>query len=55
MKPLTDSDIGGFKEAWFQSTGQQITDDQAREYAPKLMALVQFAIEPSIPQHEEPP
>jgi hypothetical protein len=52
---LSDSDIGSFKEAWFEATGQQISDDQARVYAPKLLALVQFAIEPSIPHHEEPP
>lgn len=52
---LTDSDIGSFKEAWFGATGQQITDDQAREYAPKLIALVQFAIDSTIPYQEEPP
>jgi hypothetical protein len=52
---LTDTDIGSFKEAWFEATGQQITDDQARIYAPKLLALVQFAIEPSIPRRDEPP
>ena len=52
---LSDSDIGSFKEAWLDATGQQITDDQARAYAPKLLALVQFAIEPTIPRHEEPP
>ncbi len=52
---LTDTDIGSFKEAWLQATGKQITDDQARTYATKLIALVQFAIDPSIPDHEEPP
>lgn len=52
---LSDSDMGSFKEAWYDSTGQRITDDQAREYAPKLMALVQFAIDSTIPYHEEPP
>lgn len=52
---FSDAEIGSFKAAWFEATGQHINDDQAREYAPKLLALVQFAIDSSIPYHEEPP
>lgn len=53
---LTDTDIGTFRELWRKETGQNISDEAAREYAYDVLGIVAIAAEPLIkPREEKPP
>jgi hypothetical protein len=46
MIDLTPQDIGEFKALFKQETGQDITDEQAREYALSVLHLVALVVDP---------
>ena len=53
---LTDTDIGTFRELWRKETGQNISDETAREYAEDVLGLVTVVMEPLCkPREEKPP
>lgn len=53
---LTDTDIGQFRELWRKETGENISDETAREYAGDILGLVALVVEPlSKPREEKPP
>lgn len=53
---LTDTDIGQFRELWHKETGQNISDEVAREYAEDVLGLVAIVMEPFCkPREEKPP
>jgi hypothetical protein len=41
---LTAQDVAEFRELFRKETGNEITDEQAREYAERLIRVVAFAI-----------
>jgi hypothetical protein len=43
MITLTPKDVAEFRNLHRQETGREITDDEAREYAERLIHLVAFA------------
>ena len=43
MIRLTAQDVAEFRELFLRETGRTITDDQAREYAERLVRVVAFA------------
>ena len=43
MTLLTAQDVAEFRDLYRRETGREITDDQAREYAERLVWLVGFA------------
>ena len=43
MIRLTAQDVAEFRELYRRETGREITDDQAREYAERLIRFVAFA------------
>ena len=56
MSPLTDQDIGEFRELWRKETGQEIPPETAREYAEDILGIVSIVVEPLIkPREEKPP
>ncbi len=53
---LTDTDIGQFRELWRKETGQDISEESAREYAEDVLSLVAIVMEPLCkPREEKPP
>ena len=42
MIRLTAKDVAEFREVYRRETGKDITDEQAREYAERLVRLVAF-------------
>ena len=44
MIDLTPEDIRAFQKIVFQETGQRISDEEAREQAQNLIALVSFVL-----------
>ena len=56
MMSLTTQEIGQFRELWRKETGQNISDDVAREYAEDVLSLVAIVMEPQCkPKEEKPP
>jgi hypothetical protein len=43
MIHLSAQDVAEFRELYRRETGREITDDQAREYAERLIRFVAFA------------
>jgi hypothetical protein len=43
MIRLTPEDVAEFRELYRRQTGREITDDQARAYAERMIRLVAFA------------
>lgn len=43
MIRLTPEDIASFKEIHRRATGEELSDEQAREYAQRVLRLVAFA------------
>ncbi len=42
MIRLTAQDVAEFREVYRKETGKELTDDQAREYAERLIQLIAF-------------
>ncbi len=51
MKELTARDVAEFRALYRQETGKDVTDEQARAYAERLIRLVAFAtgVDPPFP------
>lgn len=49
MIRLTPQDVAEFRSLYRRETGRDISDDQAREYAERLIRLVAFAAGQQLP------
>lgn len=53
MIELTPADIGEFRSLWKKETGEEISDEEAKEYGTEMLELVRLVVEPL--DHSSPP